>query len=146
MFCRNREVSFDSIKIINAIRKVFGLTGSPEWNPASKIIDMMVAVACGDSEAQESWERYCARRDEKLNREQELKSINNLLTSVMGRRHDKHCSSEKTQISMGELRRKQLGKRQSECDGKVTELATMMPVPPLTLVQKGGQNICTTGV
>lgn len=146
MFCSSREISFDSSKIVNAILKAFGLTGSPEWNPASEIINMMIDAACGDSTAQENWEQHCARRDEKLTREQELRSITNLLAAVLEKRNDKDHASAKVQNVARELRRNQLCKRQSECDGKATEIAVMMPVPPLTLTWKGGQNICRTGV
>ena len=146
MLYRNREFAFDSNKILQAILKAYGLTGSPEYNPLSEIIEMMIAAACGDSTAQESWEQHCIWRDEKLNREQERKSITHLLRSVISRKDFVDYSSVRTRIKSGELRRNQLGKRQSECDGKTTELAAMMPVPPMAFVRKGGQNACTMGV
>lgn len=146
MLYRNEEIVFDSSKIFQALLKASGLEGSPEYTITSEIIDMMVSAACGDSTAQESWEQHCIRRDEKLNREQELQSITHLLRSVMSRKDFVDYSSVRTRIKSGELRRNQLGKRQSECDGKTTELAAMMPVPPMSFVGKGGQNACTMGV
>jgi len=139
-------IVFDSSKIVAALCSAYSALGSPSWTPASEIIDMMVAAACGDSVAQENWEQHCARRDEKLNREQERKSITHLFRSVASQKDFIDYSSARIQIKSGELRRNQLGKRQSECDGKTTELAAMMPVPPMAFVGKGGQNACTIGV